>query len=78
MSILPPREYPDEDEARLASALNSAGDKMLAIVDAACRLRTAPKESQRHRAIMRRSLEEAAQAGMSAMAWYKHGTRNTD
>jgi len=70
-SILPPREYNDDEEARLAEALNNMGQKMLDIVDSACRLRTAPGDAKRQRALMRTNLEQAAHAGMAALTYSK-------
>jgi|GEM_PF-4840581 len=74
MSILPPRKYEDEEEQRLADALNELGAKMLSIVDAACRLRTAPNEAKRKRAMMRTNLEQAAHNGMDALSYSKSET----
>lgn len=70
MSILPPRDYGGDDEARrLAATLDDLGEKMLRAVDAACRLRTAPGDAKRLRQYMRRNLEEAALNGMGALAY---------
>jgi len=71
MSILPPREYESESASRLASTIDDLGGKMLAAVDAACRLRTAPGDAKRQRALMRTSLEQAANAGMNALSYSK-------
>lgn len=71
MSILPPREYETEEEARLAASLNDLGSRMLATVDAACKLRTAPGEAKRQRALMRTNLEQAANSAMNALAYAK-------
>lgn len=70
-SILPPREYSDPEEERLARALDDMASKMLAVVDAACRLRSAPPETKRQRAMMKTNLEEAAQKGMNALSYSK-------
>ena len=69
MSILPPREYATDDENRLAAFLNEAGEKLLGTVDAACKLRTAPGETKRQRAMVRTHLENAANSAMSALAY---------
>lgn len=71
MSILPPREYDTEEEARLAATINDLGNRMLSSVDAACRLRTAPGEAKRQRALMRTNLEQAANNGLNALAYAK-------
>ena len=71
MSILPPRKYEDEDEERLATALNEMGARMLSIVDSACRLRTAPGDAKRKRAMMKTNLEQAAHNGMDALSYSK-------
>ena len=69
MSILPPREYETEEETRLAAVLNELGGRMLQAVDSACRLRTAPGEAKRQRALMRTNLEQAGNNAMNALAY---------
>lgn len=72
-TILPPREYQDDDERRLADAIEGFAARILTAVDSACRLRTAPNDAKRQRALMRTKLEEAAQAGMAAYAYAARG-----
>lgn len=69
MSVLPPRKYGTDEERRLAEAMNAGAENMLKVVDAACRLRTAPGEAKRQRAMMRKSLEDAATHGLNALAY---------
>lgn len=67
--ITPLRKYGSDEEARLAAELNDLGDKMLARVDAACRLRTAPGDAKRLRALMKNDLQAAIAKGMDALAY---------
>lgn len=69
MSVLPPRKYSSDEEERLAAALNDLGGKMLSAVDAACRLRTAPGDAKRQRALMKTNLEQSANHGLNALAY---------
>ena len=71
MSILPPRNYEDEDERKLASVIDELSGKILTAVDAACRLRTAPGDAKRHRQYVKRNLEEAASNAMAALSYSK-------
>lgn len=68
MSILAPRKYSHDDEARLAARLEEMLTHVLTVVDSAVRLRTAPSESKRMRQIMKNKLQEAGMAGLDAMA----------
>lgn len=67
-TLLAPRKYATVEEQELAERLNEMGGKMLSLIDAACRLRTAPPDAKRHRAYMRSSLEQAVNNGMDAYA----------
>jgi hypothetical protein len=69
INILPPRDYGDDNEKQLAEKLNDMASKMLTIVDAACRLRSAPSDAKRQRAMMRTHLENAAQCGLNAFTY---------
>jgi len=69
MSVLPPRNYSTDEERRLAEAMNTGAENMLKVVDAACRLRTAPGEAKRQRQMMRKCLEDAAAHGLNALAY---------
>lgn len=78
--ILPPRTYETDDENALAAALNRMGDQALTMATAAAgkkvrRFSDLPPEAKRQRAIMKRSLEDAAQAAMAMLA---HGLRPID
>ncbi len=78
MTILAPRDYASDEERQMAQALNKAAEQMLKAVDAACRLRTAPGDAKRKRALMRTNLEQAANNGMDALAHTLHAQKGSD
>lgn len=66
--LLPPRKGESDEEARLREAVNRLGGQMLATLDAAISLRTAPAEAQKARHTARQALQDFALRAQFAMS----------
>ena len=66
--LLPARAGETDDERRLREAINRYSGQMMAAVDAAIRLRTAPSDAQRARHVARGHLLDFALKAVHAQA----------
>lgn len=60
LRLLPPRLGDTDDERRLREAINRLGTQLLATLDSAINLRTAPADAQKARHVARGHLQDFA------------------
>lgn len=78
MSLLPPQSATTPTERAVLHELERCAKDMLAAVDKAVALRTAPSEVKRQRALMKTHLETALSCGLHAVQWDAHHKEEND
>jgi hypothetical protein len=73
--LLPARPGESDDERRLREAVNRLGGQLMAALDAAIAMRSAPPEAQRQRHVARGSLVNFGSAALLALA-FKNDAEN--
>lgn len=74
--LLPERMNETDSERRLREAINRLGGQLVAVLDSAMALRTAPSDAQRERHRARGHLKDFAASAMIALAMKEQGERS--
>ena len=72
-SLLPERTNETDAERRLREAINRLGGQLIAVLDSAMSLRSAPDDAQRERHRARGHLKDFAASAMVALAMKEQG-----